>query len=429
MAALHADSRAIRVEDIERMMFGASTEATRLFLFKQDLCEWRCFSIGTCARTLRGRSSHEFVAVEDLDARGSFIALMAARSGDVARTGIGAVLWHVARMRLHRRAIEGRASLLGALATVVRESADGKPRRQLARRVGDREVATAAAASIATWTEQLELGITAWSLVHDGAGAPQRSVAGTLSLAAGVVAFAPLRSSISSGSPAGPCLSVPTGPGGAVPMAGTSAPSKQLLKPKKTQRPHPSKRKKSGFACCAARAQEGDARPKPLRAVASSAPSSAPSSAVVGSKNRTSAGLGRGDENSSFLLEGRGAWQTPSSASTREGGDAALEEHRHAHSNGGRLHLLPRRLEASSANGQAVTNGWEDSDEEGTNSSGLTKAKSENCEEKIDSRPRILQAVYNFVPTRAGDLALTVGTLYYHLQLSIVFAETATKMR
>lgn len=104
------------VRRLTSMVFGCRDfeESRRLELEASSMAEWCCFSLRAKDR------SYDFIADVASEARLAFMGAQLLRAGTrVPKATIGKLLWHVAKMRLHRQAVAANSSLKSALAGVM----------------------------------------------------------------------------------------------------------------------------------------------------------------------------------------------------------------------------------------------------------------------------------------------------------------------
>ena len=399
--------------DIVGMVFGAKTFAKKGFLIERKLMEWRCFSLVT------GQRSWDFVVQDDRSARSVFVVVQMLRTGAAGgKAHVGALLWHVARMRLHRRALETGRGLHSSLAAVVLASAadmqaHGRNTRRGAHSSEDggdeptkSETMLTERGLHASDLRQLTRGVDAVLMTTDAAGAPVQSSSGTvrLSLDADEAAFGtacidfesePAVDSDPETDAAAAELDLPEGtpplsapedsdtevdkpelhtenttavasrPSGA--QAGAAPPGASAA-PRGGRR----KKKSGGMFCCAAPSR--DDKPAPHRP----APTAAPVAVVEESEVEVDTATDQGNE------------------------DHESEEELPVESEEEELPTTP-----PARNPVDLDEGSEESDLD------VATPLKLNSESKmsLDTRPQVLQVVHSFAPARKTDLALNIGDL------------------
>ena len=378
------------------MVFGAKTFAKKGFLIERKLMEWRCFSLVTAER------SWDFVVQDDRAARSVFVVVQILRTGAAGgKAHVGALLWHVARMRLHRRALETGRGLHSSLAAVVLASAadmqaHGRDTRRGSHSSEDggdelteSETMLTERGLRASDLRQLTRGVDAVLMTTDAAGAPVQSSGGTvrLSLDAGETSFgtacigfesAPAVESDPEMDDTAAELAPPEGtpPLSALEESDTEEdkPEVQNTAASAARRGGRRKKKSGGMFCCSAPSR--DDKPAPPRP----APAAPVADAIVQDSEVVVATTATDEDN------------TDETESEHELPDESEEE-------------LPTTPPAHSP--VDLDEGSEESD---LDVATPLKLNSES-KQSLDTRPQVLQVVHSFAPVRKTDLALNIGDL------------------
>jgi hypothetical protein len=387
----------IPVADVVAMVFGAKTFAKKGFLIENKLMEWRCFSLVT------ERGSWDFVVQDDRAARGFFVVVQMLRMGAAGgKAHVGALLWHVARMRLHRHALESGLGLCSSLAAVVRAAAADMHCRAPHQPVepGDEDTGagehpTASETMLvdrglrASDLRLLTSGVDAVLMATDAGDTPVQSSSGTVRLCFDEAGFGVARIDFDTSQlvahqlaklDAGSATMVAGLPEDTPPRAAhdkcaeaDSVESDNTTHPQPTDSPartvpaaRPAtrrKKKRGGIFCCSARSR--DETPLPSRA----SPGAAAPSRVVDEIDGTMGAAERAQLDSATLV----------SESDED------------------LLLAPARCSADS--------------EQPSDESELDAITPPDVDRSFSDRPHVLQAVHHFTPVRKTDLALSIGDL------------------
>eukprot|EP01046_Picozoa_sp_COSAG06_P034265 COSAG06_NODE_3577_length_5163_cov_2.736374_1_plen_660_part_10 len=388
----------IPVEDVVAMVFGAKTFAKKGFLIENKLMEWRCFSLVTDHR------SWDFVVQDDRAARSFFVVVQVLRTGAAGgQARVGALLWHVARMRLHRHALVSGLGLCCSLAAVVRAAAADMHRRTPHQPVEPGDEGAGASEQLtesetmlvdrglrASDVRLLTSGVDAVLMATDAADTPVQSSSGTVCLRFGEAGSGAARIDFDTNQllahqlaalDAGSVSTVADLPEGTPPrtahdksVGADSVESDNATHPQLTdslartvsaaRSATHRKKKRGGMFCCSARSR--DETPPPSRA----SPGATASSRVADEIDGT-----------------MGAAEEAQLDSATELASESDED----------LLLAPARCSVDS--------------EQPSDESELDAITPLNVDRSLGDRPHVLQAVHHFTPVRKTDLALSIGDL------------------